>query len=164
MKRPAPESSLPRWCRPLLLLLALAATSCSRRANDLHLQATLIWGDNNSPTNVNYKLADPALSASLRAFTVEQWTNFYETTNLAAVIPRDQSRDFQMNDYCILKIKNLGSSLVAIDCISHEKQISRGTNSLPLILGSTDTNRTAWFVSLRDLNSSSPFASTQVKK
>jgi hypothetical protein len=165
MNRSRPEPSRPRyWQRPLLLLLALAATAGVALAADLRLQATLIWGGNSSPTNVNSKLADPALSASLRSFTAAQWTNFYEITNLTAVIPLDQTHDFQMNDHCVLKIKNLGSSLVAIDCISHDKQISRGTNPLPLILGSNDTNKTAWFVSLRDLNSSTPDTASQLNK
>jgi hypothetical protein len=164
MNPPSPESSRPRWRRPLLLLLALVATGAAALAADLRLQATLIQGANDSPASVNHKLVDPALSASLRSFTAAQWTNYYEITNLTAVIPLDQSHAFQMNDHCILKIRNLGSSLVAIDCISHDQQISRGTNPLPLILGSNDTNKTAWFVSLRDLSSPSPDTASQLGK
>jgi hypothetical protein len=164
MNRPSPEPSRPRWRRSFLLTLALAATGAAALAADLRLQATLIQGANGSPTNADYKLADTGLSTSLRTFTAAQWTNFYEVTNLTAVVPLDQTHDFQMNDHCILKIRNLGSSLVAVDCISHDKQISRGTNSLPLIFGSNDTNKTAWFVSLRDLNFSSPDTASQINK
>ncbi|MGA3180108.1 MAG: hypothetical protein ABSF38_07190 [Verrucomicrobiota bacterium] len=155
MNRPARKPSRPRWRGPLLLAVALAAASGAARAADLRLQATLIWGANDSPATVNHQLAGPALSASLRSCTASKWTNYYEITNLTTVIPLQQSRDVKMSDRCTLKIRNLGSGQVAIDCIARGQQISKGTNTLPLILGSNETNKTAWFVSLRAADAAS---------
>jgi hypothetical protein len=164
MNRPPQDSSGPRWRGPLFLALMLATVGGVALAADLQLQATLIWGANDPPAAVNHPVADPALCSSLRTCTASKWTNYYEITNLTAVIPLRQNRDVQMSDRCTLKISNLGSSQVAIDCIAHGQQISRGTNTLPLILGSNDTNQTAWFVSLRDLNAPGGVAAFQPGK
>ena len=115
-------------------------------------QAILIRADNGEAESVNHYLTDPALRASLQAFTASKWTNFQEITNLTVAIPSHETREVKMSDHCALQIRNLGGAQVAIDCISQGKQISRGTNSLPLIFGGSDTNQTAWFVSLRDAN------------
>jgi len=140
---------------PALFLLALALGLAGGRAPaaDLRLEAKLIWGANDGPATVKYNLADPALAAALRHNF--KWTNYYEITNLTTVIPLQQSRDVKMSDRCTLKIRNLGSGQVAIDCIARGQQISKGTNTLPLILGSNETNKTAWFVSLRAADAAS---------
>ena len=74
-----------------------------------------------------------------------------EITNLAAVIPLNQSRDLRMSDRCTLTIKNLGSSLVAVDCIGQGKPISKGTNTLPCVYAGTNADDTGWFIRLRSL-------------
>jgi hypothetical protein len=158
MKSFPPDFLRPR--RGLLLplaLLALAAATRAAPAADLSLRAILIRGANeNLAASNNYVPADPALGAKLRSCRALQWTNYYEITNLTAVIPLNQSRDVRMSDCCTLRIRNLGSSQVAIDCIARDKKISEETNTLPLILGGNalilgggDTNNTAWFVSLQ---------------
>jgi hypothetical protein len=130
----------------LPLALALAAGGAVQAA-DLNLRATLVLGANDRPARGTP--AGPALSASLRSWPAfGKWTNYYEITNLTTVIPLNQSRDVRMSDRCTLRIRNLGASKVAIDCIAQDKVISKGTNTLPLIWGGDDTNNTAWFVSL----------------
>jgi hypothetical protein len=146
---PAHNSPAPPWGTPLLLALFLGAAAGPARAADLKLQATLIRGNNDSPATVNHPFADPALSAKLRGARAFKWTNYYQITNLTVLIPLHQSRDVKMSDRCTLKIKYLGASRVAIDCVGQRGQISKGTNTLPFVLGSDDTNNTAWFVSLQ---------------
>ena len=135
---------------PALVLLCLAF-NLPALAADLKLEAKLIWGANDPPATVNHNLVSPALTATLRRNHFK-WTNYYEITNLTALIPLHQSRDLRMSDRCTLKIKNLGSSLVAVDCIGQGKQVSRGTNSLPCIYSGTNTDDTAWFIRLRSLD------------
>jgi hypothetical protein len=131
-------------------LLALSLAAVGAPAADLRLEAQLILGANDAPASVNYKLADPALAAALRRNNFK-WTNYYQITNLTAVIPLNQSRDFHMSDSRTLVIKNLGSSHVAVDCIGQGKQVSKGTNTLPCIYSGTNADDTAWFVHLRSL-------------
>jgi hypothetical protein len=158
MKRPVHEFSGPFRLTPLLLAVALGGGAYAAHSADLRLEAALIRGANDAPAEVKYSLAPAALSASLRRNY--PWTNYYQITNLTVAIPLNESRDVAMSDRCTLKIKNLGSSRVAINCISQGKEISRGTNTLPFILGSDDKNNTAWFVSLQssDAKSASPTA------
>jgi len=120
-------------------------------AADLRLEAQLIWGANDAPASVNHKLADPALAAALRRNNFK-WTNYYQITNLTAVIPLNQSRDLRMSGSCALAVKNLGGSLVAVDWIGQGRQVSKGTNTLPCIYAGTNANDTAWFVHLRSLD------------
>ena len=100
----------------------LAALACL--AGDLKLEAKLIRGANGGAAPVNSNAVDPALAASLRHNF--KWTNYYEITNLAAVIPLNQSRDVRLSDRCTLKIKNLGSSRVAVDCIGQRPARQQG--------------------------------------
>lgn len=133
--------------------MALAAGLAGRASlgADLRLEAELIWGANDPPATVKHKLADPALAAALRHNF--KWTNYYLITNLAAVIPLKQSRDLRMSDHCTLTITNLGSSLVAVDCIGQGKPVSKGTNTLPCVYAGTNANDTGWFIRLRSLDS-----------
>jgi hypothetical protein len=126
--------------------LTLLAGSLTARAGDLALKATLVRGANDAAASGQFPLASAKLSAGLRRNF--QWTNYYQVTNLTVAIPLNESRQITMGDHCTLKIKNLDSSRVAIDCIDQGKQISKGTNTLPFIMGIDGQNNTAWFVSL----------------
>jgi len=137
---------------PALFLLALAFHLAALAAPlpDLKLEAKLIWGANSRPDTVKYNTVDPALAATLRRNF--KWTNYCEITNLAAVIPLNQSRLLRLSDRCTVSIKYLGSSLVAVDCLNEGKQISKGTNALPCIYSGTNLDDTAWFIRLRSLD------------
>ena len=140
--------------RPLpaifLLALVLSLAAGSALAADLRLETKLIWGSDDRPATVHYNLADPALAATLRHNF--KWTNYYEITNLSAVIPLNQTRVVRMSDQCTLTITNLGSSLVAVDCVGQGKPISKGTNGLPCVYAGTNANETGWFIHLRSLD------------
>ena len=147
--RPSPS----RRRFPALFLLALALAWPPGRPGGRPAS----WRPNSSgapttgPATVNHKLVDPALAAALRRNNFK-WTNYYLITNLAAVIPLNQSRDLRMSDRCTLTVKNLGSSLVAVDWIGQGKPVSKGTNSLPCVYAGTNANDTAWFIPLRSLD------------
>jgi len=152
-----PLQPLHRLLRPAVLFLALGL-AVAVHAADLNLEAKLIWGANDLPATVKHPLVAPDLAAGLSHNF--KWTNYYEITNLTASIPLNESRDVKMSDHCVLRIRNLGNSRVAIDCIGQGKQVSKGTNTLQkwLILGGDDKNGTAWFVGLRSMEANSPTA------
>jgi hypothetical protein len=139
----------------MLLLMALTFTGGCGPApsGGLNLEAKLIWGANDPPATINHNLVDPDLAATLRRNF--KWTNYYEITNLDAGIPLNESRAVRMSDSCTLNIRNLGSSLVAVDCIGQGKQISKGTNTLPCVYAGTNADDTAWFIRLRSLDDKS---------
>jgi hypothetical protein len=146
---PACRRRFPAFFLPALAL-ALGLAGRAALAADLNLEAQLIWGANDRPATVNHKLVDPALAAALRHNF--KWTNYYLITNVAAVIPLKQSRVVLMSDQCTLTITNLGSSLVAVECVGQGKPISKGTNSLPCVYAGTNANETGWFIHLRSLD------------
>ena len=135
---------------PFFLAFALQFAALTALAGDLKLGAQLIWGANDSPVTVNHNLVDPDLSATFRQHF--KWTNYYEITNVSASVPLNESRDVRMSDRCTLKIRNLGSSVVAVDCIGQGKAVSKGTNTLPCVYCGTNVNDTAWFIRLRSLD------------
>jgi hypothetical protein len=51
-----------------------------------------------------------------------------------------------------LNIRNLGSSLVAVECIGRGKPVIKGTNALPCVYAGTNMDDTAWFIRLRSLD------------
>jgi hypothetical protein len=150
MSRRLHQTSRRRFPALFLLALVLCLAARTALAADLRLEAKLIWGANERPATVRYHLADPAFAAALRHNF--KWTNYYEVTNLAAVIPLNQSRVVRVSDQCILNIKNLGSSLVAVDCLGPAKPVIKGTNALPCVYVGTNLDDTAWFISLRSLD------------
>jgi hypothetical protein len=150
MSQPAHQIRRQRLPAKFLLALALSLAALAAPAADLKLEAKLIWGANDPPGTVQHNLVDPDLAATLRRHF--KWTNYFEITNLAAVIPLNQSRAVRMSDHCTLNIRNLGSSLVAVDCIGQGKQVSKGTNTLPCVYAGTNADDTAWFIRLRSLD------------
>jgi len=137
-----------------LAVAMLTATSVAVLADDLKLQAKLIWGSNDNPEDIKHKPVGHELAETLQRMF--KWKNYYEITNHIGTIPLNKSCDFKMSSRCMLKIKNLGSSRVEVSCIGEGKQVSKGTHTLPakwLVLGGNDTNNTAWFVGLRALDS-----------
>ncbi len=150
MSRHVHQISRRRLPALVLLSLALNLAAAGSLAADLKLEAKLIRGANGGAAPVNSNAVDPALAASLRHNF--KWTNYYEITNLAAVIPLNQSRDVRLSDRFTLKIKNLGSSRVAVDCIGRGRPVSKGTNTLPCVYCGTNSDDTAWFIHLRSLD------------
>lgn len=150
MSRRTYQNSRRRFPALLLLALVFSLAARSALAADLRLEAKLIWGANAPPATVNYNLADPALAATLRHHF--KWTNYYEITNLAGAIPLNQSRVFRVSEQCTLNIRNLGSSLVAVECTGQAKPVIKGTNALPCVYTGTNLDDTAWFIRLRSLD------------
>jgi hypothetical protein len=148
MSQPAIKPT--RRCFTVFFLLGFVLTIAGRSASgaDLKLQARLVWGANDNPATINFNLTDPELTTCLR-HNFPKWTNYFEITNLTSVIPLNETREFRMSDRCTLKVKNLGGSAVAVDCIGQGKPVSKGTNTLPCIYSGTATNETGWFIQLR---------------
>jgi hypothetical protein len=154
MRSPDHHSSGHFRLKLLILPLLLASGKMAAHGEDLQLQATLLRGDNGDPAPANHGPPPSDLGASLRRNY--PWTNYYQITNLTVAIPPGESRDVAMSEHFTLKVKNLDGSSVAIDCLNSGKQISHGTNTLPVILGGDDTNHSAWFISLQAAKPSPP--------
>ena len=131
--------------------MAFAATA---RAADLKLEARLIRGANDGPETVKYKPADSELSGKLnRTF---KWKNYLEITNKTASIAVNKSCELKLSEASTIRVKNIGSSRIEVNCIDHGKEICKGAYTLAppqwLVLGGNDTGDTAWFIGLRSID------------
>jgi hypothetical protein len=142
---------------PRLLLSAflLAAAAIASSAADLKLEARLVWGTNDEKGGPNCKPVDADLAAKLGGMPFK-WKNYFEITNHYANIPLNQTRDLKMSAHCTLRIKNLGSSRVEINCIGEGKPVDKRVDTLTppkwLVWGGNSTNNTAWFIGLRSID------------
>ncbi len=137
----------------LLAAVLLTSTALAGRAEDLKLQAKLIWGSNDTAEDIKHKPVNHELADKLQRMF--KWKNYFEITNQIGVIPVNKSYDFKMSSPCTLRIKNLGASRIEVSCIGEGKQVEKGIYTLPakwLVMGGNATNNTAWFVGLRSLD------------
>jgi hypothetical protein len=142
---------MPRILLTVLAAMALSVASFSAHAEELNLEASLIWGANDQKEPVKLKAVDAPLSDKLHH--TFKWHNYYEITNKFAEIPLNQSRDLQMSDSCTIRVKNIGNSRIEVNCIGRGKNVHKGAYTLDssqwLVLAGHSTDNTAWFVGLR---------------
>ena len=138
-------------CALLLAAALVGLSACRPRdTSTVSLQARLIWGTNDKNTNTLHHAVEPALAADLQE--TFKWTNYYEMTNQAAVIPFNETGTLQLSAKSVLKVRNLGANRIEINCIGKGKQVSKGVHDLlpgqRVTLGGNTTNGSAWFIVL----------------
>ena len=139
--------------RVLATLTVFALLTGLARAEDIKIEAWLIWGSN-TDTNINSKVQDNRVTEALaKAF---KWKNYYQITNRAAVIAGEATQTLDMSAKCSIKVKNLGSGKVHVECIGDGKFVTRGDYSLAggqwFTLAGPDKNDSAWFIIMRSRN------------
>jgi hypothetical protein len=145
---------IPRFIAALALL---ALISIPVRAEDIKVEARLIWGCDTETNITNAtirKVEDTRLIESLsKTF---KWKNYYQITNCAAVIAGDAIQSLKMSAKCTLKVKNMGAGKVEVECYGDDKFVSKTACSLAddkwLTLGGPDKDKNAWFIVLRSRN------------
>ncbi len=146
-----PSSSPMRNALRLFVIACFLASVGAVRAEELKLEARLVWGTNEEKPSSNCKPVDPALFDKLHgAF---KWKNYFEITNQISSIPVGKTRDIKMSDRCTLHVKNLGHSRIEVNCIGDGKEVHKGAYTLTppkwLDLGGNDKDNTAWFIGFR---------------
>ena len=125
----------------------LAALARPRR-RDLNLEAKLIWGANDGPARMIFCRPALARHPPPQQLQVDQLLPNHQPRRRDPAQPEPRRANERP-----LHPEHQESRLipVAVDCIGQGKQISKGTNTLPLIWAADDTNNTVWFVCLQDL-------------
>ena len=142
-----------RWLKILAPLLLLALVAGPVRAEDIKIEALLIWASNGD-TNLNPKVQDTRVTEALaKTF---KWKNYSQITNRTAVIAGDATQTLEMSPKCSVKVKNLGAGKVQVECFGEGKFVSRGDYSLAegkwFTLAGPDKNDSAWFIVMRSRN------------
>ena len=140
----------------LVLAASLLSAGAGSAAKDeaVKLRVQLIWGSNDdSSPNPNHKEVDSALRKKLT--NVFKWKSYFEVHNQEASIPPKGTKRLKLSPKCEVEIKNLGGGQITAKLFGEGKLQAdhryNTTRKEPLILGSEDKNKTAWFVILSPL-------------
>ena len=136
------------------MLFALAAFSQTElRADDMKLEAQLIWGTNDAQSpDPAHKPVTGEVERKLKRLPFK-WKNYFEVTRKNLSVAKGASQKVAMSKDCSIEVKNLGDSKVEVTLSVKGKETGRFTQALPkgelLVTGGNAENATAWFVALR---------------
>ena len=134
-----------RWC----LLLAFLLAGIELRAEDLNLEAQLIWGTNSD------KAPEPVLpevgqDTAKRFGKVFKWKHYYLCNKQNAVVPNRGTKQITLSKQCTIEITELPGPKVEVTLIGEGKRVNKTVKSLSkgecFVIAGDDKNETAWFV------------------
>ena len=134
------------FCRVLITSLALSSVL---QAEDLKIEAKLIWGtDDPKSTDPSHKPVDEALAKELRK--IFKWKNYFLINTQNGIVPNRGSKQFQMSKQCTIEITELEGPKVEVKLIGEGKPVNKTTKALSrgefFTLGGESKNGCAWFV------------------
>ena len=142
-----PLRSSPAFLALLLLLVTFAPLSL--RAEDLNLEAKLIWGTNSD------KAPEPAIpevdkATAEKLQNVFKWKHYYLCNKTNAFIPSRTTRPIVLSKQCTVEITELAGPKVEVKLIGEGKPVNTTKKSLSkgeyFVLAGDDKDHTAWFV------------------
>jgi hypothetical protein len=133
----------------LLPLLVVVVAYCPLQAEELKIEAKLIWGtDDERSTNATHKLVDETLAKELRK--IFKWKNYFVINQQNGVVPSRGTKQFQMSKQCTIEITELEGPKVEVKLIGQGKPVNKTTKALKrgefFTLGGESENGCAWFV------------------
>lgn len=140
-----PRIGIVRWC----LLLILGFTAIELRAEELKVEAQLIWGANaeKSP-DASHKPVDKVTADKLK--NVFKWKNYFLVNKQNAVIPNRGTKQIQLSRQCAVEITELPGPKVEVKLIGEHKPVNKTVKSLSkgefFVIAGDDKNESAWFV------------------
>lgn len=136
-----------RWLRLWVGLFAITAFASGALAEDIKLQATLIWGTNVKDPNL--KPVSPALAKKFKNF---KWTQYYEIARTNVSVSNAESR-VRMSKECVLVVKLLGNGQLEVTLIGKGRTVGTIQKDLHkggcLVTGGEATNSTGWFILMK---------------
>jgi hypothetical protein len=137
-----------------MALLALAGAESFAGADNMKVQAFLVWGTNESkpPDGKAYNPVGADIQLKLKDLPLK-WTNWFEVNRKEFVTPAGSVSKISMSDKCQILLSRTGPSDVEVGLIGKGKEVVRRRQSLPkgemLVLGGNAPNATAWLVVLK---------------
>ena len=138
-------------CLLLFLVLSFAAPAW---AEELKVEARLIWGTNDDKSpDPSHKPVDKDLSTRLR--NVFKWKNYFEVNRVNSTIPSRGTKKLEMSKACTVEITELAGPKVEVKLMGKGKMVNRTVEALSrgncFTIGGPDKNETAWFVVVTQL-------------
>jgi hypothetical protein len=141
-------------CFALFLAICLLTPSLAR-AEDLKIEAKLIWGTNDDKSpNPKHKLVDPKTAEALRK--VFAWKNYFEVNRQIGVVPSRTTNSITVSKDCTIEIEELEGPKVGVRLIGKGKPQNRTVKALSrgelFVLGGDVKDGSAWFVIISQLD------------
>jgi hypothetical protein len=139
----------------MVVVVGLVAASRPAMAEELKIEATLIWATNEEkPADPKLKPIDPKFAEELRK--IFKWNNYFEVSRTNGVVPNRGSKAFKVSDKCVIEITELEGPTVAVKLIGEGKAVNKTTKALKrgdyFTLGGDSKNGSAWFVIISQLD------------
>jgi hypothetical protein len=144
------------WWKSLLLVGGLMAAALPACAEELKIEATLIWATNDEKSpNPKHKPVDPKLAEEFRK--IFMWKNYFEVSRTNGVVPSRGTKPFRVSNKCVVEITELEGPKVEVKLIGEGKALNQTTKALSrgtyFTLGGGDKkNGSAWFVVISQLD------------
>lgn len=129
--------------------LALLVLPTAAQAEEIKVEARLIWGTNEDKSQKpKHKPVDEETAKKLRK--IFKWKNYFLETSETVVVPHRQSKRIKLSEHCEIEIKEMQGAPVEVNTYGKGKWINKTTKSLNqgewFVLGGDDKDQCAWFV------------------
>jgi hypothetical protein len=140
-----PRFGIFRWC----LLFGFILVAADLRAEDLNLDAQLIWGTNSD------KAPEPALpevdkETAKKLGNVFKWKHYYLVNKQNALVPSRSTKQIPLSKKCTIQITELEGPKVGVTLIGEQKPVNKTVKPLSkgewFVIAGDDKNDCAWFV------------------
>ena len=152
----------PGLIRAFLIFVAVAlllpvASARAADTGDMTIEAQLIWGTNDTKPDPTLKPADTKLAAKLKGSPFK-WDHYFEMHRETFKLKLNQEKTVSMSRNCVVSVTNLGGEQLKFKLFGKGVLANTTQQALPkgqlLITGGDAENSTAWFVVLRQVDSS----------
>ena len=107
------HTGLFRWC----LFLAFSLGTLELRAEDLNIEAQLIWGTNaDKSPDASHKPVDKATAEKFK--NVFKWKNYFLVNKVNVVVPSRSTKQIQLSKHCAVEITEMAGPKVEVKLIS----------------------------------------------
>jgi len=142
-----------KWFARIFVVALLTASSAL--AEDLKIEARLIWGTNDDKSpDPTHKLIDAKTAETLRK--VFAWKNYYEVSRTNGTVPSRGTNSFTVSKHCTIEIAEMEGPKVGVLLIGKGKPQNRTIKALSrgesFVLGGDVKDGSAWFVIISQLD------------
>jgi len=145
-----------RQCRLLLLALVFSLAAAGAHAEEIKLEAKLIWASNEpkSPKK-EHEPVDEATAVKLRKIRPE-WKYFFVEKKVVKTVPSRGSNKFELSKACTLEITELEGPRVEVKLVGNGKPVHKTikeiTKGSRFVYTGDDKHESAWMVIVTQLD------------
>lgn len=145
-----------RRSRLLSLALVVLFTAIGAHAEEIKLEAKLIWASNEAKSpKPEHKPVDEATAEKLRKIR-PQWNYFFVETNVVKTIPSRGSNRFVLSKTCTLEITELEGPRVEVKLVGNGKPVHKAIKEISkgsmFVYTGDDKHESAWMVIVTQLD------------